>query len=64
VLRIKALGVDDTNSIHMDFDHGRRIMAWVRSNPDKQDLIVAVAKFFAEKYTRQQMCRAQLAKHA
>jgi hypothetical protein len=33
----------------MDFDHGRRIMAWVRGNPDKQDLVVAVANFSAER---------------
>jgi 1,4-alpha-glucan branching enzyme len=46
--RSKALGVNDTNFIHMDFDHGRRIMAWVRGNPDKQDLVVTVANFSAE----------------
>lgn len=44
----EALGVNDTSFIHMDFDRGRRIMAWVRGNPDKQDLVVAVANFSAE----------------
>jgi hypothetical protein len=33
----------------MDFDHGRRIMAWVRGNPDKQALVVAVANLSADR---------------
>jgi pullulanase len=46
--RSKALGVNDTSFIHMDFDHGRRIIAWVRGNPNRQDLVVVLANFSAE----------------
>jgi 1,4-alpha-glucan branching enzyme len=46
--RSKALGVNDTSFIHMDFDHGRRIVVWVRGNPGKQDPVVVVTNFSSE----------------
>ncbi len=43
--RAAALGVNDTEFIHMDFEEGRRIVAWVRGKPGMQDLVVVVANF-------------------
>ncbi len=40
-----ALGVNDTEFIHMDFEQGRRIMAWVRGIPGIHNLVVVVANF-------------------
>lgn len=40
-----ALGVNDTEFIHFDFDQGRRIAAWVRGKPGVQDLVVVAANF-------------------
>lgn len=43
--RSAALGVNDTEFIHFDFEQGRRIAAWVRGQPGVQDLVVVVANF-------------------
>lgn len=43
--RSAALGWNDTRFIHLDFDHGRRILAWVRGDPAQQDPVVVVANF-------------------
>lgn len=43
--RSPALGVNDTEFIHFDFDQGRRIAAWVRGKAGAQDPVVVVANF-------------------
>jgi pullulanase len=43
--RSAALGVNDTQFIHVDFEDGRRIVAWVRGMPGVHDLVVVVANF-------------------
>jgi len=43
--RSTALGVNETEFIHFDFEQGRRIAAWVRGKPGTHDLIVVVANF-------------------
>jgi hypothetical protein len=43
--RSEALGVIDTKFIHMDFSNGRRVMAWVRGDAEKHNLVVVVANF-------------------
>lgn len=40
-----ALAISDTNFIHVDFDDGKRILAWQRGNPSTGDLVVVVANF-------------------
>ncbi len=39
-----ALSVDDTEFIHVDFDFGKRVLAWKRGGP-AQDPVVVVANF-------------------
>ncbi len=39
----RALGVNDTTFIHADFSDGRRILAWVRGVPGREDPVVVVA---------------------
>lgn len=39
-----ALSVDDTEFIHVDFDFGKRVIAWKRGGPG-QDPVVVVANF-------------------
>jgi 1,4-alpha-glucan branching enzyme len=41
----RALGTNDTNFIHVDFSGGRRILAWVRGVPGREDPVVTVANF-------------------
>ena len=41
----RALGTNDTTFIHTDFSNGRRILAWVRGNPNREDPVVVVANF-------------------
>jgi pullulanase len=43
--RSTALGVNDTEFIHMDFEEGRKIVAWMRGKPSVHDLVVVVANF-------------------
>jgi len=43
--RSPALGVNDTVFIHLDFEEGRRILAWVRGDSSKHDPVVVVANF-------------------
>jgi pullulanase len=38
-----ALAVNDTNFIHVDFDQGKRVLAWRRGQP--ADPVVVVANF-------------------
>lgn len=40
----KALAVNDTDFIHVDF-HGKRVLAWRRGRPDVDDIVVVVANF-------------------
>jgi 1,4-alpha-glucan branching enzyme len=40
-----ALGTNDTRFIHTDFTDGRRILAWVRGVPGREDPVVVVANF-------------------
>lgn len=40
-----ALSVNDTDFIHVDFSHGRRIMAWVRGRRRSKHVVVVVANF-------------------
>lgn len=40
-----ALGTNDTSFIHSDFSDGRRILAWVRGVPGREDPVVVVANF-------------------
>ncbi len=42
--RQPALGVNDTEFIHLDFDAGKRILVWKRGGPG-QDPVVVVANF-------------------
>jgi 1,4-alpha-glucan branching enzyme len=42
--RQPALGVNDTAFIHLDFDAGKRVLAWQRGGPG-QDPVVVVANF-------------------
>jgi 1,4-alpha-glucan branching enzyme len=44
-----ALGTNDTRFIHADFSAGRRILAWVRGVPGREDPVVVVANFSAAK---------------
>lgn len=46
--RSPALGCNDTAFIHGDFESGRRIVAWVRGDPARQDPVVVVANFSDE----------------
>ncbi|HEX6764568.1 MAG TPA: hypothetical protein VF103_03800, partial [Polyangiaceae bacterium] len=41
----KALGTNDVAFIHRDFTDGRRILAWVRGLPGREDPVVVVANF-------------------
>jgi 1,4-alpha-glucan branching enzyme len=41
----RALGVNDTRFIHTDFTAGRRILAWLRGVPGREDPVVVVANF-------------------
>ncbi|KAH7094252.1 putative alpha amylase, catalytic domain subfamily [Paraphoma chrysanthemicola] len=43
--RSEALGVVDTEFIHVDFSNGRRILGWVRGNTSTHDVVVVVANF-------------------
>lgn len=43
--RSAALGVNDTEFLHFDFEQGRRIIAWVRGKAGVHDLVVVVANF-------------------
>ncbi|KAF2026257.1 glycoside hydrolase [Setomelanomma holmii] len=43
--RSQALGVIDTDFVHMDFSNGRRVMAWQRGDTSKHDPVVVVANF-------------------
>ncbi len=40
-----ALAVNDTEFIHVDFDHGKRVLVWRRGCPDSGDIVVVVANF-------------------
>ncbi|HKY35582.1 MAG TPA: alpha-amylase family glycosyl hydrolase [Polyangiaceae bacterium] len=40
-----ALGTNDTTFIHTDFSSGRRVLAWVRGVPGREDPVVVVANF-------------------
>jgi 1,4-alpha-glucan branching enzyme len=40
-----ALGTNDTDFIHTDFSDGRRILAWLRGVPGREDPVVVVANF-------------------
>jgi 1,4-alpha-glucan branching enzyme len=40
-----ALSVNDTEFIHLDFEQGRRILAWVRGKSGSSDCVVVVANF-------------------
>jgi pullulanase len=40
-----ALAVNDTNFIHMDFNEGKRVLAWQRGLPGSSDIVVVVANF-------------------
>jgi pullulanase len=43
--RSDALAVNDTDFIHVDFEEGRRVLAWRRGRPGIDDAIVVVANF-------------------
>lgn len=40
-----ALSADDTDFIHVDFDDGKRVLAWLRGRPGVDDPLVVVANF-------------------
>jgi pullulanase len=40
-----ALAMNDTTFIHTDFNDGKRVMAWLRGQPDTDNLVVVVANF-------------------
>ena len=40
-----ALGVNDTTFIHVDFDEGKRVLAWQRGRPGVDAPVVVVANF-------------------
>jgi pullulanase len=40
-----ALAVNDTNFIHVDFNEGKRVVAWRRGRPGADDPVVVVANF-------------------
>jgi 1,4-alpha-glucan branching enzyme len=40
-----ALAVNDTEFIHVDFDDGKRVLAWRRGRPDADRPVVVVANF-------------------
>lgn len=40
-----ALAVNDTDFIHVDFNDGKRVLAWRRGRPDSANLVVVVANF-------------------
>jgi pullulanase len=40
-----ALAVNDTKFIHVDFDHGKRVLVWRRGGPDSDHIVVVVANF-------------------
>lgn len=40
-----ALGMNDTEFIHADFNDGKRVMAWVRGKRNTADMVVIVANF-------------------
>jgi pullulanase len=41
----EALSVNDTEFIHVDFNNGKRVLAWRRGRPDSGKLVVVVANF-------------------
>lgn len=41
----EALGVNDTDFIHVDFDDGKRVLVWRRGRPDSDRQVVVVANF-------------------
>ena len=40
-----ALAVNDTAFIHVDFNDGKRVLAWRRGRPDSDTMVVVVANF-------------------
>lgn len=40
-----ALSVNDTDFIHLDFNEGKRVLAWQRGLPGSAELVVVVANF-------------------
>jgi pullulanase len=40
-----ALAVNDTEFIHIDFNEGKRVLAWKRGRPGIDDPVVVVANF-------------------
>jgi hypothetical protein len=40
-----ALAVNDTKFIHVDFEEGKRVLAWKRGRPGVDDPVVVVANF-------------------
>ena len=40
-----ALAVNDTQFIHVDFNDGKRVLAWQRGNPASGGVVVVVANF-------------------
>jgi 1,4-alpha-glucan branching enzyme len=40
-----ALAVNDTNFIHVDFNDGKRVLAWRRGRPERDKIVVVVANF-------------------
>jgi pullulanase len=43
--RSAALAVNDTEFIHVDFEEGKRVLAWKRGRPGGDDPVVVVANF-------------------
>ncbi|HET9815150.1 MAG TPA: hypothetical protein VFQ33_05265, partial [Xanthobacteraceae bacterium] len=43
--RSAALAVNDTDFIHVDFEEGKRVLAWKRGRPGVDDPVVVVANF-------------------
>jgi pullulanase len=42
-VRSDALSVNDTDFIHVDFDAGKRVVAWRRGDPDSARPVIVVA---------------------
>jgi pullulanase len=40
-----ALAVNDTEFFHVDFNEGKRVLAWRRGRPDSDKIVVVVANF-------------------
>jgi hypothetical protein len=40
-----ALGMNDTEFIHSDFNDGKRVIAWLRGRRNSADMVVVVANF-------------------